>query len=126
MKNLFLLIVITVISATNVFAQYGDYTLTREQEAKCTELTRAMVNELRLNEMEYIKLKALNREKIAAEDATRESLKDNVAALELKLQEIETDFETKLTAILNANQLQAFAEYKRKNTARHIAVSEVE
>ncbi|GAB3203176.1 hypothetical protein GCM10027293_32120 [Pontibacter aydingkolensis] len=83
-----------------------------------------MVNELRLNEIGYIKLKALNRERMALEEAAKESLKDDLAAQSIKLQEIGSDYDQKLTAMLDASQLQAYAAYKRKSTINYIAVSE--
>ena len=123
MKNLLLFALTLFIATTHVFAQDNEHTLTQSQEAKCTELTRAMVNELRLNELGYIKLKALNRERMALAEAAKQNLKDD-AELQLKLQAIETDFENKLVAILDASQLQAYAAYKRKSEVNYIAASD--
>ncbi|MEJ8800618.1 hypothetical protein [Pontibacter sp. H249] len=124
MKKLILSLSILFITSVSAFAQNGVYTLTPDQEAKCTELTRTMVNELRLNEIGYIKLKALNRERLALTTAVKEKAFADQSVLDQKLQEIETDFDNKLVAILNANQLQAYANYKRKAEVSYIAASE--
>lgn len=124
MKNLILTALTLLLTISSVFAQDNDYTLTRDQETKCTELTRSMVNELRLNELGYIKLKALNRERMALMEAAKENLKNDLAAQEKEYQQIEADFDQKLTAMLNASQLQAYAVYKRKSEVKLIAATE--
>jgi len=112
MKN-FLLLAFAFLIHTAVAAQ-SPFKLSPKEEAYCTELTRSMVNELRLNELGYIKLKELNRERLLA---TQEILKNHGSdthLVEQKLEELARDYEEKLVAFLNPNQLQAYANYKNR------------
>ncbi len=123
MKNLIFLAAIFLLTSSQLFAQTNDYKTSPQLEARCTELTRTMVNELRLNEIGYIKLKELNRDRIYRIEASKENYKSDMVALNLELQKIESDFEEKLVKILDASQLQAYTAYKRNNNANYIAVS---
>ncbi len=87
-----------------------------------------MARELRLNELGYIKLKELNRERMLATQAILSSHNTDTHLVEHKLEELALQYDEKVSAFLNANQLQAYANYKNKPTpvARFVAVSEEE
>ncbi|AKD03904.1 hypothetical protein POKO110462_03010 [Pontibacter korlensis] len=121
MKNLLLLAAAFLISVS-AFAQ-STYTLSREAEEHCTKITRAMANELRLNELGYIKLKELNRERIALTEELVRTFSNNAEMLDQKLEELAMAYDEKVTAFLNPNQLQAYANYKehQPSQARFVA-----
>ena len=98
--------------------------LSPEAEQECTALTRRMVNELRLNEPGYIKLKALNRKRMAQTEEAKQTFRSDAYALQNRLQEIELAYEQELLPILKPNQLQAYAEYKESAKAKFVAASE--
>ncbi|PTX21350.1 hypothetical protein C8N40_102326 [Pontibacter mucosus] len=111
---------------TSVSAQ-SNITLSREAEAYCTNLTRSMANELRLNELGYIKLKELNRERIAATQEILKNHRNDTHLAEQLLEKLAQEYDEKVTAFLNPNQLQAYANYKSQPTqqqqTRFVAVS---
>lgn len=126
MKNVLLVIAAFLISTAS-FAQ-SPFKLSREAEERCTQITRTMAQELRLNEIGYIKLKELNRERMLATQEILSSYSNDSHLLEEKLEELATSYDKKVTAFLNANQLQAYANYKNQPTpaARFVAVSKEE
>ncbi|TPE43083.1 hypothetical protein [Pontibacter mangrovi] len=115
MKNLLLFVSILFIS-TSAFAQSG-HMLSRESEQKCTQITRNMAQELRLNELGYIKLKEINKERMRLTEEAVNSYADNHDMLNQKLEEIARNYDEKITAFLNPNQLQAYANYKKAQPA---------
>ncbi|WP_299759261.1 hypothetical protein [uncultured Pontibacter sp.] len=123
MKNVLLLIVAFLIS-TATFAQ-SPFKLSREAEERCTQITRAMAQELRLNEIGYIKLKEINRERMLATEEVLENANGNADLLDQQLKELAVAYDQKVTAFLNSNQLQAYANYKKQpiSEVKFIAVS---
>ncbi|ARS34477.1 hypothetical protein [Pontibacter actiniarum] len=110
----FLLVTFTFfLFGTPLFAQ-SVFTLNPEAEARCTELTRKMTAELRLNEFEYIKLKALNRERMAKTDELTRTYSDNLPLLEQKLQELAQVYDQKIVTFLKPDQKQLYAHYKQE------------
>jgi len=71
-----------------------------------------MTAELGLNESEYIRLKALNRERIVKGDEISEFYSNNPQIKAQKLQELENNFDKKFKAMLSPSQLAAYAAYK--------------
>ncbi len=124
MKKNLLLALVAILCCTASFAQHiGTPALSREAEAKCTDLTRIMANSLRLNEPEYIKLKALNRELILKTDEIKASATYDAATRSAKLKEIAVAYDKAVTAILTPNQLQAYEAYKEHQNATYMAVA---
>ncbi|PSR53562.1 hypothetical protein AHMF7605_08495 [Adhaeribacter arboris] len=93
-------------------------------EKRITLLTRVMATELQLNEAEYIKLRALNRERILKSDEIAAMYSDNPAILASKLKEVETDFDKKFTALLNPVQLAAYKTYQETTDSKLTALQE--
>ncbi len=86
--------------------------LSAEAEKECTDITRTMANALHLNELGYIKLKALNRERYTATLALMQAYKNDQQQLTEKLQAVASTYEQQILSFLNEKQLQAYATYK--------------
>ncbi|ALI99954.1 hypothetical protein DC20_14455 [Rufibacter tibetensis] len=85
-------------------------------------ISRMMVEEMGLNEAEYIQVRNLNQERLAkAAEATRQFSGD-APQLEASLRDIEEDFENKLFKILTNRQLEAYAEFKTKPEANFLSL----
>lgn len=127
MKNVLLIIFAFFFIDTAALAQSA-LKLDREAEAHCTEVTRTMARELRLNELGYIKLKELNRERMIATQEVLQNYRNDTHLVEQELEKLALEYDQKLTSFLNANQLQAYANYKKQPTkeATFIAVSNQE
>lgn len=124
MKKFILMAVAALISCATAFAQ-SNTQLTPEAEARCTELTRKMARELRLNEPEYIKLKALNRERMARTDMAMRQYSDDERLLKQQLTKIASAYEQQLITFLKPDQLQAYGNYKENaNKVRFVAAGE--
>ncbi|MFT2007829.1 hypothetical protein ACMA1I_04075 [Pontibacter sp. 13R65] len=124
MKKLLLLSIFILSTASVSFAQTGQVRLSPEAEKKCSELTRAMSETLQLNELEYIKVKALNREFFAKTAEILAAYKSDKAAREQMLQDLEGKFEDNLKALLTPMQLHAYTHYKSTQQASMVAVTE--
>jgi hypothetical protein len=119
MKKILLFTAAVLLSGASSFAEgtiSGGFTMNSELEAKCTNITRAMANELRLNEPEYIKLKELNRKRMAQTNELLQSYSANDPLLQEKIREMELAYEQEITAFLTPNQLHAYANYKQNTT----------
>ena len=81
-------------------------------EKRIALITRVMAAELGLNESEYIRLKAFNRERIVKGDQIAEFYANNPEMKTKKLLELEANFDSKFKAMLNPSQLAAYAAYK--------------
>jgi len=81
-------------------------------EKRIALITRVMTAELGLNESEYIRLKALNRERIVKGDEIAEFYTNDPDMKAKKLMELENNFDKKFRAMLNPNQLAAYSAYK--------------
>jgi hypothetical protein len=91
-------------------------------EKRVSLLTRVMATELGLNESEYLRLKAMNRERIVKADEIAEFYNDNQEMLAKKIKELELSFDKKFTAMLNPSQLAAYSQYKHRPNSQ-IALS---
>ncbi len=117
MKKFILVAIVSFLFGTSSFAQGDATTLSPKTESVCTEITRTMARELHLNEMEYIKLKDINRERLVKTEELVQASSENAAALKEGLREIEVSYEQKLATFLTPKQQTAYANYK-KETAR--------
>ncbi|MGV3586618.1 MAG: hypothetical protein ACO1OF_06435 [Adhaeribacter sp.] len=86
--------------------------ISESAEKRIALITRVMAAELGLNESEYIRLKALNRERIVKGDEISEFYTNNPDLKTKKLMELEASFDKKFKAMLNPIQLAAYAAYK--------------
>ncbi|WP_026464890.1 hypothetical protein [Adhaeribacter aquaticus] len=92
-------------------------------EKRISLLTRVMASELGLNEIEYMKLKSLNTDRLIKADELAELYKHDHAMLARKIYELETSYDRKLKAMLNPNQLNTYAAY-RHSPASDLAFSD--
>lgn len=85
-------------------------------------LTRVMATELQLNEAEYIKLKAFNRERVLKSDEVATMYSNDTAILTAKLNEVEADFDRQFSSLLNPVQLAAYKTYQQDQNAKFTAL----
>lgn len=85
-------------------------------------LTRVMATELQLNEAEYIKLKALNRERVLKSDEVATMYSNDPAILTAKLNEVESEFDKQFTSLLNPVQLAAYKTYQQEQNSKLTAM----
>jgi hypothetical protein len=97
--------------------------LSPSAEKRVNLITRVMTTELGLNESEYLKLKALNRERVVKADEIAELYSNDQAMMDKKLQELDTNFDKQLKAMLSPTQLAAYAAY-RQSPGSGLAFSE--
>ncbi len=107
------------------FSTYSEaQTIPSSAEKRITLLTRVMATELQLNEAEYIKLRALNRERILKSDEISAMYNHDPAILTAKLKEVEINFDKKFSALLNPVQLAAYQTYKETTDSNLTALKE--
>ena len=76
--------------------------------------TRQMASKLKLNEGEYKKLKALNFNRLAKIDALASLREQDHRYLDLRLDEIEEDYNAAIYDLLKPKQYAAFIDYKKE------------
>lgn len=81
-----------------------------------SELTREMSVNLRINDADFMKLRNMNLALLTQETEITEKYKSDFSLQNDKLIEVRNDYETKLRTILNAKQMEAFADFKTKNS----------
>ncbi|WP_192820206.1 hypothetical protein [Rufibacter sp. LB8] len=86
-------------------------------------ITRLMVESMGLNENEYIKLKNLNQERLAKTTEADKMYADDAEMRDVRLREIEDDFETKLFKMLNGRQVEAYSSFKSKPEANFLSLA---
>jgi hypothetical protein len=118
MKKILLSISLFLFTALISFSQ----DLSPSAEKRVNLITRVMASELGLNESEYLRLKALNRERVVKSDEIAELYSHDQALQAQKLQELETSFDKKFKAMLSPSQLAAYAAY-RQSPDTEIALS---
>ena len=96
--------------------------LSSSAEKRINLLTRVMASELGLNEAEYLKLQALNRERVVKSDEIAEFYAHDREIQAKKLLELEASFDKKFKAMLSPNQLTAYNAY-RQSPDTEIALS---
>lgn len=87
-----------------------------------TELTRSMADQLALNENDYIKIKALNQQRLTSATEAAKLYADDEAMRISRLAEIEAEYEEKLFKMLNGRQVAAYAEFKEKPEASFVSL----
>lgn len=111
MKNLiFTFALVLALTSGSAFAQSGN-----NLDSRVANATREMSAQLGLNESEYIKLKALNRDRFSRAAQINSMYSNDVAMREMKLNELQNSYETELRAFLNPKQLESYASYKESN-----------
>ncbi|MBC6990037.1 hypothetical protein [Hymenobacter sp. BT491] len=74
-------------------------------ENRVTSLTRDMSGKLQLNEGQYIKLRNINRIKLAQADEIQWQYRDNSSLRQAKMAELEAQYESECSRILTPTQL---------------------
>jgi predicted metal-dependent peptidase len=82
---------------------------------KATELTRTMTAELQLNELEFIKIKNLNAEKLAAVQETRATYQNDPEMKQKKTTELEQSYNQELMQILNKAQAEKYMNWQQNS-----------
>ncbi len=120
MKNLSLTIFAIFAFVYTAVAQTGNPNPVVEQVS--VELSRTMAQELILNDNDYIKLKALNQQRLANATEASKLYADDDAMRISRLAEIETDYEENLFKMLNGRQVDAYAVFKNKPEASFMSL----
>lgn len=74
-------------------------------QARLSEVTRQMCNEMRLNEAQYIRLRAVNKTKLTRLEEISWQYKDNVVEQQERIGELEAQYEAECSRILSPSQL---------------------
>jgi hypothetical protein len=106
------LIVILGLASVTGLAQAKELTTSQVQQ-KATEITRAMAQDLKLNEHEYIKLKAMNIQKLVALNAILENHGNNSALANTMMQEIELAYHKQLAEVFSQKQMQHYLAWQQ-------------
>lgn len=86
-------------------------------QARLSEITRQMCNEMRLNEGQYIRLRAVNKTKLARLDEISWQYRDNVSEQQNRIGELESQYEAECSRILSPSQLSVL-----RNELQHDAI----
>ena len=118
MKNLRIFLAFMLLSTTGIsFAQAGG-----NLDARVITVTRSMSAQLGLNEMDYIKLKTLNHDNMAKASAINTQYVNDATLREMKISDLQTDYENQLRSLLSPKQMEAYVAYK-ENKNNHTAFS---
>ena len=107
MKNLLTIFLGLIFSLVTLSLQAQDL------NARADAQTRQMATQLKLNDSDYMRLKALNFNRLAKIDALASLREQDHRYLDLRLDEIEEDYHTELYSMLKPKQYAAFMEYKK-------------
>ena len=84
--------------------------------ARVDEVTRQMSNQLRLNEAQYIKLRAINKVKLARLDEIQWQYHDDPTRRNALMMELESQYENECSRILTPSQLSVLREEQKRDT----------
>ncbi|MBO0359077.1 hypothetical protein J0X19_14045 [Hymenobacter sp. BT186] len=79
-------------------------------QARLSAITRQMCNEMHLNEAQYIRLRAVNKTKLARLEEISWQYKDNVVEQQEHIGELEAQYEAECSRILSPSQLSLLHE----------------
>ena len=85
----------------------------QDLNSRAESQTKKMASQLKLNEADYMRLKALNFNRLAKIDVLSSLREQDHRYLDLRLDEIEEDYQTELYSMLKPKQYAAFMEYKK-------------
>lgn len=80
------------------------------------EITRHMSNQLRLNEAQYIKLRAVNKVKLARLDEIQWQYHDDPTRRNALMMELESQYENECSRILTPSQLSVLREEQKRDS----------
>ena len=107
MKNILTFFLGLTLSIATISLQAQD--LSSRAEAQ----TKQMASQLKLNEADYMRLKALNFNRLAKIDALSSLREQDHRYLDLRLDAIEEDYQTELYSMLKPKQYAAYMEYQK-------------
>lgn len=122
MKNFVFTFALSLVLSAGAFAQSGAQSGTASIDTRVTTVTRNMANELGLNELEYIKLRALNREHFTKQREITSMYSNDMSMRDMKMTELNNAYEAQLNSFLNPKQMEAYASYK-ENSANYTALT---
>jgi hypothetical protein len=91
--------------------------------ARIDDATRQISNQLRLNEAQYIRLRAINKIKLARLDEIQWQYQDDPTMRDAKLMELESQFEAECSRILTPTQLSIYHEEVKREAAPNAPVN---
>ncbi|TGE04566.1 hypothetical protein [Hymenobacter fodinae] len=91
--------------------------------ARIDDLTRQISNQLRLNEAQYIRLRALNKIKLARLDEIQWQYQDDAPTRDAKLMELESQFEAECSRILTPSQLSIYHNGQKREETPEVPVN---
>lgn len=118
MKRIISTVIYFLIFSPLVFSQQ----IPSSAEKRIDLITRVLATELQLNEAAYIKLRALNRERILKADEVAIMYSNDQEIIQAKLAQIEADFDKQFATILNSVQLAAYKSYKEESDEKLTAL----
>ncbi|UYZ64169.1 hypothetical protein [Hymenobacter weizhouensis] len=89
---------------------------TEPAPARVDELTRQMSRQLRLNEAQYIQLRAINKVKLARMDEIQWEYQNDPARRNALLMELESQYENECSRILTPSQLTLLREEQKRDS----------
>ena len=109
MKNLATFLVFTFLCTSGATLTHAGGNL----DARVATVTRSMSAQLGLNEMDYIKLKTLNHDNMVRATEINTAYANDATLREMKISQLQADYETQLRAMLSAKQMEAYVAYKQ-------------
>jgi Tfp pilus assembly protein PilV len=85
-------------------------------QARLSEITRQMCNDMRLNEAQYIRLRAVNKTKLTRLEEISWLYKDNAVEQQAHIGELEAQYEAECSRILSPTQLSLLHEELQPDT----------
>ncbi|MBT9392400.1 hypothetical protein KLP40_04425 [Hymenobacter sp. NST-14] len=121
MKAFFFLLTLLVGLSTAAQAQMKDRNAERPgntdpSAARVEDLTRQMSRQLRLNEAQYIKLRDVNKIKLARTEEITWQFQENTLERDAKLAELQAQYEAECGRILTPSQLSLFRNDQHHET----------
>lgn len=114
MKKYFTLLAVTTLLLISTGAKAGlagDDNFSNEKKKALTSLIkqvdRSIINELQLNEMQYIQLRTINK-KYNEESLKVKATETSASAVDLKIQEINNKYLAEISTILTSQQIATF------------------
>lgn len=86
-------------------------------DERVSTVTRDMAAKMSLNESDYIRLKALNRDRYMKASEISSMYSNDISMRNMKYNELQNSYESQLQSFLNPKQIEAYTAYKKANTS---------
>lgn len=121
MKKLFT----SALIALSMFAATASFTASASNDlkinAQAAVIARQMVNEVQLNESEYIRVKEYTAEKLERMAQIRTMYSNDPAMMASKIAEAENNYSHNIQAILNPSQFEKYVAFVERNSNTAVA-----